>query len=137
MTGKPRCSKCGRVLKDPVSIAIGLGPECRGDSGGRGKKVSIRQRRRQARAYRTLAFKEGQPVTIGVGETARTYRREGDSWVDQNGHRMSSTEFAGYLRRFGLVDPECVDADHPYTQNSTTTKICQNFRTWLGRRCDE
>jgi hypothetical protein len=24
------CSKCGRPLKDPFSIAIGMGPECRG-----------------------------------------------------------------------------------------------------------
>jgi hypothetical protein len=27
---KPRCSKCHRALTDPFSIAVGMGPECRG-----------------------------------------------------------------------------------------------------------
>jgi len=27
---KPICSRCGRPLKDPYSIAVGMGPECRG-----------------------------------------------------------------------------------------------------------
>ncbi len=27
---KPVCSRCKRPMKDPVSIAIGMGPECRG-----------------------------------------------------------------------------------------------------------
>lgn len=27
---KPQCSKCHRPLTDPFSIAIGMGPECRG-----------------------------------------------------------------------------------------------------------
>lgn len=26
----PTCSKCGRKLTDPYSIAVGMGPECRG-----------------------------------------------------------------------------------------------------------
>ncbi len=26
----PRCSKCGRVLRSPASIARGIGPECAG-----------------------------------------------------------------------------------------------------------
>ena len=25
-----RCSRCGRPLTDPYSIAVGMGPECRG-----------------------------------------------------------------------------------------------------------
>ena len=25
-----RCERCHRLLKDPLSIAIGMGPECRG-----------------------------------------------------------------------------------------------------------
>lgn len=27
---KPQCSRCGRALTDPFSIAVGMGPECRG-----------------------------------------------------------------------------------------------------------
>ncbi len=30
--GRPRCATCGRVLTDPVSIALGMGPVCRGDT---------------------------------------------------------------------------------------------------------
>lgn len=27
---QPVCSRCKRPLKDPLSVAIGMGPECRG-----------------------------------------------------------------------------------------------------------
>ena len=27
---KPQCSRCGRPLTDPYSVAVGMGPECRG-----------------------------------------------------------------------------------------------------------
>lgn len=33
-----RCGKCHRLLKDPKSIAIGYGPECRGKMTARGWK---------------------------------------------------------------------------------------------------
>ena len=35
---RPQCSKCHRPLKDPFSIAIGMGPECRGKLGRKGWK---------------------------------------------------------------------------------------------------
>ena len=31
-----RCMKCGRPLRNPASIARGMGPECAGETGGRG-----------------------------------------------------------------------------------------------------
>lgn len=34
----PRCTRCKRPLKDPVSIAIGMGPDCRGELSRRGWK---------------------------------------------------------------------------------------------------
>lgn len=33
-----RCSKCHRVLTDPFSIAVGMGPECRGGLSRKGWK---------------------------------------------------------------------------------------------------
>lgn len=33
---KPHCSKCGRGLTDPFSIAVGMGPICRGQLSQRG-----------------------------------------------------------------------------------------------------
>ena len=38
-----RCKKCGRTLRDPVSIARGMGPECAGSTGGRKKYHSGRK----------------------------------------------------------------------------------------------
>ncbi len=35
---KPHCSKCGRALSDPFSIAVGMGPECRGGLSKKGWK---------------------------------------------------------------------------------------------------
>lgn len=41
MKGAPRCSRCHRVLTDPVSISLGIGPECRnGSSHNGGRKAS-------------------------------------------------------------------------------------------------
>ena len=35
---KPHCQKCGRVLTDSFSIAVGMGPECRGGMRKKGWK---------------------------------------------------------------------------------------------------
>jgi hypothetical protein len=35
---KPHCSKCGRALTDPFSVAVGMGPECRGGMAKKGWK---------------------------------------------------------------------------------------------------
>jgi uncharacterized protein DUF6011 len=40
---QPRCKKCGRPLSDPDSIARGMGPECAGISGSRGKSPRVRR----------------------------------------------------------------------------------------------
>ncbi len=33
-----RCTRCHRILKDPFSVAIGMGPECRGGLSKKGWK---------------------------------------------------------------------------------------------------
>ena len=35
---RAKCCKCGRPLTDPFSIALGMGPECRGSLSKRGWK---------------------------------------------------------------------------------------------------
>lgn len=50
MESTVKCKKCGRVLKNPLSIAIGMGPECAGAS-LQGKSVHIRIRHGSGRAY--------------------------------------------------------------------------------------
>jgi len=47
---KPQCSKCGRPLKDPVSIALGIGPVCRGTGNG-GRQVHVRSRCSSGHVY--------------------------------------------------------------------------------------
>ena len=50
----PRCSKCGRLLTNPESIARGMGPECAGVSGnGRRKSVRVRSTRTYGHTYAT------------------------------------------------------------------------------------
>jgi len=41
------CSKCHRKLTDPFSIAVGMGPECRG--GLRKKGVNVTDRKKKVR----------------------------------------------------------------------------------------
>jgi hypothetical protein len=49
--GRSRCAKCSRPLTDPVSIALGMGPICRGDSAKRKASPTPRTAARRGRAY--------------------------------------------------------------------------------------
>jgi len=49
-----RCIKCGRPLRDPESIARGMGPECAGDTGGRRKKYRSGVRSRSGSSYAAM-----------------------------------------------------------------------------------
>ena len=51
MKGKPKCKKCGRVLKSPLSIALGMGPKCAGISLAKGQGVRVVNRRSSGVAY--------------------------------------------------------------------------------------
>lgn len=42
MERKPKCKKCGRVLKSPASIVRGMGPKCAGVTVASGKSVRPR-----------------------------------------------------------------------------------------------
>jgi hypothetical protein len=49
-----RCIKCGRPLRDPESIARGMGPECAGATGGYRKKYSSRVRSNSSSYYAAI-----------------------------------------------------------------------------------
>ena len=51
MEENPRCKKCKRVLKSPISIARGMGPKCAGVSTTRGKSVRPSIKQSSGRAY--------------------------------------------------------------------------------------
>ncbi len=50
MEGTVKCKKCGRVLKNPLSVAMGMGPKCAGIS-AQGQKFHISIRRSSGKSY--------------------------------------------------------------------------------------
>ena len=56
-----RCIKCGRPLRDPDSIARGMGPECAGDASGHLRKYHSGVRNRSGSYY--AAISHGSAVT--------------------------------------------------------------------------
>jgi hypothetical protein len=46
-----KCKKCGRVLKSPLSIAMGMGPKCAGISSTQGCMIHIGLRRSSRKRY--------------------------------------------------------------------------------------
>jgi len=101
-TTVPRCSKCGRVLTDPTSIAIGVGPECRGDSGrSRSKRLHTRRARGQACAQERLnALQNHLPVVLS--ET-NVYEPVDGGYRRKDGRVISVEAFEAWLRQYGLI----------------------------------
>ena len=66
MQQQVRCKKCGRVLKSPASIAMGMGPKCAGISGD-SKSVMVRASRRGGSPY-SLGASSGTQVAFPTGE---------------------------------------------------------------------
>ena len=62
MEGKPRCKKCGRMLKSPVSIARGMGAKCAGITATSGRMVLPKVRRSSGRAYQSVGVSGGQSL---------------------------------------------------------------------------
>lgn len=56
MEGQPRCKKCGRILKSPVSIARGMGPKCAGVSAASGMSIHARVKRSSGMAYQNVSL---------------------------------------------------------------------------------
>lgn len=51
MDKQPKCKKCGRRLKSPMSIARGIGPKCAGISPTSGKSIRIKSKSNSGAAY--------------------------------------------------------------------------------------
>jgi hypothetical protein len=51
MEKQPRCKKCGRRLKSPLSIAIGMGPKCAGIKPTSRRSVRIQSKPSSRTAY--------------------------------------------------------------------------------------
>jgi hypothetical protein len=98
MTAQPICHKCNRPLKDPTSVALGIGPECRGASSK--KPNSLAARRTLARNVRTGAYLDGQPVSIGK----IVWTKCGEVWKDQEGNEITDRVFGHWLNKHGFIN---------------------------------
>lgn len=99
---KPRCKKCGKVLTDPTSIAIGVGPECRGNSGrSRSKRLHTRHSRGQARAQERLSALQNH-LPVSLSET-NVYEPVDGGYRRKDGHVIPVEAFEAWLRQYGLI----------------------------------
>lgn len=90
----PKCKVCGRPLRDPVSVAIGAGPACRGQH-GRTSRRSVARANRRARRER---YDAGMRFAVGEMEFVPV----STGWLV--GDCIMSHEQAGrYLSRQGLL----------------------------------
>lgn len=64
MKGIPRCKKCGRALKSPISIARGIGSKCAGVTATPGKRVLPKVRRNSGRAYPSAGVSGGHSLVF-------------------------------------------------------------------------
>lgn len=77
MEKQPKCKKCGRRLKSPLSIAIGMGPKCAGNTSTVGKSVRIQGKPSSSPAYFDKMFAQVQlPPFTGELPKKRLSQRE-------------------------------------------------------------
>lgn len=72
-----KCKKCGRVLKSPLSIAMGMGPKCAGISLTKGKRLNIGIRRSSGRIYNAVGSGSSQiPLMLSPTSEKKLSRKE-------------------------------------------------------------
>jgi len=77
MEKQPRCKKCGRRLKSPLSIAIGMGPKCAGMKSTSGSSVRIRSKPSSRTTYSDKSLVQMQaPLFTGELPKKRLSKRE-------------------------------------------------------------
>lgn len=77
MEKQPRCKKCGRRLKSPLSIAIGMGPKCAGITSTAGRSVRVQSRPNSRAAYSDKMLDQVQaPLFTGESPKERLSKRE-------------------------------------------------------------
>ena len=77
MEKQPRCKKCGRWLKSPLSIAIGMGPKCAGIAVTTGTSVRVRNSPSSGVAYAETSPSHTQaPLFHGESPQKRLSKKE-------------------------------------------------------------
>lgn len=75
MEGKVKCKKCGRVLKSPLSIAMGMGPKCAGVSSAQGCRIHIGIRRSSGKSYQAVGVGSNQVLLIPSERPERKFSK--------------------------------------------------------------
>jgi hypothetical protein len=76
MEQQARCKKCGRILKSPQSIALGMGSTCAGVASGAGKAAQVRQTRRSSRVHKNdAAGRKNTPLVGDLSSKSLTMRQ--------------------------------------------------------------
>jgi len=77
MEKQPRCKKCGRRLKSPLSIAIGMGPKCAGMKSISGKSVRVQSKTSSRTVYSDKMLNQVQaPLFAGELPKKRVNKRQ-------------------------------------------------------------
>lgn len=92
MDKQPKCKKCGRRLKSPLSIARGMGPKCAGITATSGKSVRIRSRPTTGVAYTEIVPSHMQvPLFPGELPKKKVSKRELFRWRREERRRLFET----------------------------------------------
>lgn len=101
----PRCSRCGRPLRDPVSIALGMGSECRGSKSPSRRQIAYSHRVARGQAYtekaplifhnRILSFVDGFWVSNKSGQ--RSTDESIRAWLKTNTLAIFPDQYADSL----------------------------------------
>jgi hypothetical protein len=93
-----RCLKCGRKLKDPVSLALGMGPECRGNS----KTPSRRQMAATNRLSRGQAYADRTPIKFA--NMTYSFDTSTSTWISSlSGHATTDERLKAWLKENKLA----------------------------------
>jgi len=93
-----RCSRCGRILRDPVSLALGMGRECRGG----GKGLTCRQVARNNCLRRGQAYFDHTPVVFR--NITYTFDVENKNWTSANSNAgLTDERFKEFLKQHNLA----------------------------------
>ena len=77
MDKQPKCKKCGRRLKSPMSIARGMGPKCAGVTSTSGRSVRVQSKPSSGAAYSDKAPSQVQaPLLPGELPRKQLSKRE-------------------------------------------------------------
>lgn len=107
----PRCKKCGKRLTDPLSIAAGLGPECRGGVGQTHASTHVHNRRSTGHGYPVapeVRSASDLPAIFYAGRDSQTHtpiqfvRQDDGRYLSSSGTNIDAPHLYSWINRFGV-----------------------------------